>query len=1496
LGITGQGAVVADFDTGVDLSHPALIKHYRGNLGNGQFNHNYNWFEPDSNLYANGNLGASVSSQPHDCDGHGTHTMGTAVGTGDGPGEQIGMAPGATWIAMPGLCFGTMPGGINDDIGALKAFQWLFCPTDLTGDLATADCSKAPDVVNNSWGSANPLSEVLRPAIQKLRAAGIAPVFASGNPSAGPGSIGTPANAPEAITVGATDSNDQVAYFSGRGPSFYAGVQKPQLTAPGVAVLSSIPGGNYIEESGTSMAAPHVTGLIALMVAADLRDGVRDFDVDELERFMNYTAIDLGKPGPDNDYGYGRINAYEAVRWVLSAGDLRGKVVDATTKLAIAKAQVRGINNRPTNNFSTATNSTGLYSITVPAGDYRVQVAAWGYYSATFTQQTVFAHALSQADFALRPLPQVTLSGFVRSGNAPVAQALIYAEQRPEISTYSNADGSYTLVLPVGTQAISIRTPGQRVQQTQLTLGPGPLSHDFALQSAPAILLVDADAQGGWFSGWSTVNVFQAALDDAHYQYDSWRIQYTDITGTKTLLDGSIGYGIPPLATLQQYQVVIWAHHGCSYGCYSGGTPHAIGTDQTLARYLDQGGRLILSGQDIGTDNGTAFFDRYLHARQELVNAASTDDTLAGAGFLQGINLTITNASLYGYANGYINLSPDGVAPATQDGAAYPVLMYADNQSGAALAIDSCAAPYRAVYFAVGFENIGPRAGNRGPALADALDRSIAWVAGNKPSHNLSLWAKPTTRIGAAGGRTSYQLYMANTGALTATVQLAFTGNAWPTQLLDGAGNALGQPFVLGPCTTREFALAVDVPAAAHATDKDNVSVSAAFVDNLAPAQSLALTTVAFPSWQTEQPLPTVRFGFGATALPNTPYLYTLGGVQISNAGSGYKFFSTNERYDTCARRWETMAPLPVAIGFPSSAVLNGKLYVVGGDLLTTQDQSMLTPNDQVYVYDPANNQWSTAAKLPMTVTTLPVATIHGQLYALVVDDIFDTTHLYAYDPAQNRWQEKSSPPGTDTIYIAAAALNGKLYGARLGLEQLYFDVYDPATDSWASAAPLNTAIVAVPGLTAGPDGFLYATGIQSRRGGASLAERYDPQNNRWEIISNLNNQYHFGAAAVYATGRIFTVNGLAGEGTEALPITDSFCLSDKTTQQATVTSGGHITYTVKLNADTIDLSNVAVTDPLPARTTFVGFGTNNVGAVYNAAQRQIEWRGALPAHRPPLYFTYELAVTGENVQPGEVIGNPATFDNGNTLHFTRVATSTVITLDLSASSKAVDRAQALSGEVLTYTIDVRGRSTAGGPVSVQDTLPVGATYVPDSLRFTDGAGHYDDATRSIVWDNVLRAGANAYLNTTDDYIWGDSDGNGQLPQVRFDWVDISQSGKVLSGGDDLYICNLPIGFEFTFYGATKSTFCLSSNGLISFNATIDPGYSNVCPFPAPTAGSDQLIAALWDDLVINESMHYQTLGVAPNRRLVVQWEGVHSYATPSARDSAFQLILYENG
>ena len=94
FGVRGEGIVVANIDTGVQFNHPALVGQYRGNLGGGTFDHNYNWADPSK-------ICGNPSVAPCDNNNHGTHTMGTMVGD-DGAGNQIGVAPGAKWIAVKG--------------------------------------------------------------------------------------------------------------------------------------------------------------------------------------------------------------------------------------------------------------------------------------------------------------------------------------------------------------------------------------------------------------------------------------------------------------------------------------------------------------------------------------------------------------------------------------------------------------------------------------------------------------------------------------------------------------------------------------------------------------------------------------------------------------------------------------------------------------------------------------------------------------------------------------------------------------------------------------------------------------------------------------------------------------------------------------------------------------------------------------------------------------------------------------------------------------------------------------------------------------------------------------------------------------------------------------------------------------------------------------------------------------------------------------------------
>ena len=303
----GTGAVIGSFDTGVEVAHPDLLPRYRGN-------DQASWFDP-----------YGQHSSPYDFHGHGTHTTGIAVG-GDASGSSIGVAPGAVWIAAKGW---------NDDgVGLASAFheifEWFLAPG--------GDPDNAPDVVNCSWAfdEAGCDAEFLQD-IEAWRAAGIFPAFASGNDGPAPGSVRSPGAYPAAFAVGATDSSDGTADFSGQGPTPCDGSVKPDISAPGDGILSAVPGG-YDIMSGTSMAAPHITGAVAVLRSID-----PSLTVDQLEAALTFAAKDLGDPGPDNISGAGRLDLYVSAQIAIHGPDTPVVKVLAADPLATEVGMTSGL-------------------------------------------------------------------------------------------------------------------------------------------------------------------------------------------------------------------------------------------------------------------------------------------------------------------------------------------------------------------------------------------------------------------------------------------------------------------------------------------------------------------------------------------------------------------------------------------------------------------------------------------------------------------------------------------------------------------------------------------------------------------------------------------------------------------------------------------------------------------------------------------------------------------------------------------------------------------------------------------------------------------------------------------------------------------------------------------------------------------------------------------------------------------------------------------------
>ena len=316
MGYTGQGVVVGGQDTGYDWDHPALKDQYRGWDGVG-VDHDYNWHDA-----------AAGSSQPVDPHSHGTHTMGTVVGD-DGGSNQIGMAPGARWMG----CRNMDSSGYGTPATYLECFEFFLAPYPVGGDPSQGDPDRAPDVTNNSWNC--PSSEgcswsTLQAAVEAQRAAGIMTVVSAGNSGSACSSVREPAALYDAsYTVGATNSSDGIVSFSSRGPVTVDGSNrlKPDISAPGLGVLSCLPGTGYGTKSGTSMAAPHVAGAVALVWSAE--PALRD-QIDQTEQVLNTTALprystQCGDPPgtvPNNVYGWGRLNVLAAVRRVLPPPEL----------------------------------------------------------------------------------------------------------------------------------------------------------------------------------------------------------------------------------------------------------------------------------------------------------------------------------------------------------------------------------------------------------------------------------------------------------------------------------------------------------------------------------------------------------------------------------------------------------------------------------------------------------------------------------------------------------------------------------------------------------------------------------------------------------------------------------------------------------------------------------------------------------------------------------------------------------------------------------------------------------------------------------------------------------------------------------------------------------------------------------------------------------------------------------------------------------------------
>lgn len=542
LGFTGAGLVVANVDTGVDYTHPALVNQYRGNQGagaSGPFSHDYNWFDPHWNSRAPAALPHSAAAG--DPDFHGTHVMGTEVGA-DGSNNQIGVAPGARWIAAFGCCI--------DNASLLAALQWMAAPTRLDGSDPNPDLR--PHAVQNSWGGPGG-SLIFQQAVATLKAAGIFVSASAGNNGGyGCGSLGSPGDNPAMFSTGASTASGGVSFVSSRGPDPFSGLTGPDLIAPGQQVRSAYRNGSYAYLTGTSMAGPHVAGAVALLWQANpALVGQVDYTAELLRKTAEpvYTpgevcgGIDSGTEHPNNSAGWGRLDVLRAVQ-VAGNGDSRLSVtvVDeagrslpgAEVTVAVAAPDGRLVR------LTGAADANGVAKFWVAPGLVDVTARLFGTIEAA-APSVMLESGTRSLTLTLGQLPQYTLQGVVAEQRAhqvhlPLAAASAATSSLAEASpvsheqvaapaaglkrlsarislpgsplpaVHTDCNGFFTLHLPQGSHTLLVEAPGYAPQKLTVqvtgdvmrTVFMQPV-HDYAVSDSRSgdVTFAWVDATGG---------------------------------------------------------------------------------------------------------------------------------------------------------------------------------------------------------------------------------------------------------------------------------------------------------------------------------------------------------------------------------------------------------------------------------------------------------------------------------------------------------------------------------------------------------------------------------------------------------------------------------------------------------------------------------------------------------------------------------------------------------------------------------------------------------------------------------------------------------------------------------------------------------------------------------------------------------------------------------------------------------------------------------------
>ena len=1089
----GQDIVVGSIDTGVQFDHPALVRQYRGTHADGTVTHDYSWYDPAE-------VCGDPSGGPCDNVSHGTHTMGTMVGD-DGAGNQIGVAPGARWIAAKGCLDEERkcpPGAM------LASAQWMLAPTDLAGQNPRTDLR--PHIINNSWGEAN--GGVENPWFDEVlaswEAAGIFAVFSNGNSGPGCDTTASPADSALAYGVGAYDSDNVIGEFSSRGPGADGDV-RPALSAPGVAVRSAVPDNRYAAGTGTSMAAPHVAATAALMwsVAPALVG-----DPAATREILDATAVDMedlscgGTPGDNNVWGEGRLDSHAAVAASPrgDVGELTGVVTDTETGEPVAGATVSAVS--PSYQRATTTGDDGRYHLALVTGDYDVTVSAYGYTDASF-EATITADSSATEDVALRAAPLTAVSGRVLDGSGQgfPLYATVTVEGVPLKPIHTDpVTGAFEVDLPrdqTYTAHVRALYPGYRARTVEIATDGDTATRDVSLTAddrtclAPGYepvehgLFEDFDA-GTLPDGWSVVLDTEGRGDGWEFDDPGGRGNQTGGDGGFASIDSASGVLLES-ASLVSPSIDLTAE------------AEPVLTFRT--DYLRGGARRSVADVDLSTDGGETWANVW-HQEEtrrgpELVavpvpQAGGRSDVRVRFHYHQGLTY-----------EGWWEVDDVLVGRRTCEPA----------DGGLVVGTVTDDLEHRSVVGAT-VEVDGTDVSTVSEPTEDdtAEDDGFYWLfapSGGqrlRVSHDVEQYSARTHPVDVqAGEAVRADLTLGNGRIEVSTTSLSGAVDIGADRAVTVTVRNTGTAPASYDLVERAASTAPAPPRAGGAPLRRFESLdTGGRVGPEATAEGAAAPSADAPAWRR---LADMDLGQAdSLAVRADGRLYSLGGQSATAVGGQERV------YDIATDTWSRIARMPVRVTKPAGGAIDGKVYVVGGWEYLGEETGV------TQVYDPETDSWSRGADLPTAVAAAGYAVVGDRLYVIGgrrADTDLGSQEVWAYDPSADAWSRVADYP-TPISWPACGTIDGLVYcaagmidGARRARTTY---AYDPRTDVWYRLADAPATVWG--GAFAAQGGRLLLAGGSVDDYISNEGFAYDPASDSWSTLPYSSYLTHRSAGA----------------------------------------------------------------------------------------------------------------------------------------------------------------------------------------------------------------------------------------------------------------------------------------------------------------------------------------------------------------------------------------------